>query len=286
MKSVLEALNSYIGAIPQKAKLSGVNLLVRAIFAGSMIAFGAEASNVASHAISNVGLARLVACLIFPVGLMLVIFLGAELFTGDCMLALGIPDRCLTLKKCFRMLLIVYTGNFIGGFFVSLLTFLSGQFNYSGGLLGAYTIKVSLGKVNMSFLGASTSGILCNVLVCAAVLMALCATEASGKLFVSFFVILAFVVSGFEHCVANMYYITAGLLCKLDPSYVAMAKQAYGITSEQLDSLNIYSFLLKNLVPVTIGNIIGGAFIFALPLYFVNKSATAKKTKINITEVA
>jgi len=286
MKTVAEALNSYIAAIPAKANLTSINLLVRAIFAGAMIAFGAQASNVAAHAISNVGLSRLVAGIIFPVGLMLVIFLGADLFTGDCMLALGIPGRCLSVRKCGLMLFTVYLGNCIGGFLVSLLTFLSGQFNYSSGLLGAYTIKVALGKVNLSFMSASASGILCNILVCAAVLMALCSSEASGKILVSFFVILAFVVSGFEHCVANMYYITAGLLCKLNPLYVDMAEEAYGITSEQLNTLNISSFIINNLLPVTIGNIIGGAFLFALPLYYVNKTITAKQTKLNMKEAA
>jgi len=268
------AVELYTEGISAKNKTSLSKIFAKAIFAGAMIAFGAEASNVAAHAINNVGLARLVAGCVFPVGLMMVILLGAELFTGDCMLTIGIPERVLSIGKCATMLLVVYVGNFVGGLFISLLTFLTGQYNYSGNLLGAYTIKVALGKVNISFGSALISGILCNILVCAAVLMAVCANDISGKMLVSFFVILAFVVSGFEHCVANMYYIPAGILCKLNPEYITAAKEAYGITAEQLNGLNIISFVVKNLIPVTIGNILGGSVFFGLPLYYVNHKKT------------
>lgn len=276
--SVSAAVEAYIAGIFKKNQASMMKLFAKAILAGAMIAFGAEASNVAAHAISNVGLARLVAGCVFPVGLMMVILLESELFTGDCMLTIGIPEHIFSVSKCIRMLIVIYLGNFLGGLFVSSLTFATGQFNYSNNLLGAYTIKVALGKVNLPFGSALVSGILCNILVCAAVLMALCATDISGKLLVSFFVILAFVVSGFEHCVANMYYIPAGLLCKLNPQYVNMAKEAYGLTLEQLNGLNLYSFLVKNLIPVTIGNILGGSVFFGLPLYFINR----KKKEIHI----
>ena len=101
--------------------------------------------------------------------------------------------------------------------------------------------------------------------------MAICSKDIVGKLFVSFFVIMLFVVCGFEHCVANMYYITAGLLCKLNPAYVQMAMEQYGYTADQLAALNVGSFLVGNLLPVTIGNMIGGMVTLGLPLWYVNK---------------
>jgi len=268
--SITEVMQQYVKGIEKKAGLSFARLFGKAILAGAMIAFGAEASNVSAHCISNIGIARTVAGAVFPIGLMMVILLGAELFTGDCMLAIGIPEKILTWKKFGQMLLTIYLGNFIGGMLIAIMTFGSGQFNYSDGGLGAYTIKVAITKVNLPFGTALISGILCNILVCAAVLMAMCAADICGKLFASFFIIFAFVISGFEHCVANMYYITAGLVCKLNPGYMDVAIEKYGITSSQLDSLNISNFVVGNLIPVTIGNIIGGAIFVGLPLYYLN----------------
>ncbi len=260
---------SYVETITQKKNLSTMKLFGKAIMAGAMIALGAEASNVAAHGIADVGLARTVAGIVFPVGLMMVILLGAELFTGDCMLAIGLCSKNLKFRKLLQMLVTVYFGNFVGGFVIAFLTQQSGQYNYSAEVLGAYTIKVAVSKVNISFGSAIASGILCNILVCAAVLMAMCANDITGKLLASFFVIFAFVTSGFEHCVANMYYITAGLLCKINPDYLSIAMDKYNISAEQMSNLNIYGFLVSNLVPVTIGNIIGGAVMLGIPLYYL-----------------
>lgn len=268
-KSVNEMMVSYVETITQKRNLSTMKLFGKAIMAGAMIALGAEASNVAAHGIADVGLARTVAGIVFPVGLMMVILLGAELFTGDCMLAIGLCSKNLKFRKLLQMLVTVYFGNFVGGFVIAFLTLQSGQYNYSAEVLGAYTIKVAVSKVNISFGSAIASGILCNILVCAAVLMAMCANDITGKLLASFFVIFAFVTSGFEHCVANMYYITAGLLCKINPDYLSIAMDKYNISAEQMSNLNIYGFLVSNLVPVTIGNIIGGAVMLGIPLYYL-----------------
>ena len=155
-------------------------------------------------------------------------------------------------------------------FFISL----SGQLDYSAGMLGAYTIKVALAKVNISFGQGVISGILCNILVCAAVLMAMCAKDITGKLLASFFMIMLFVTGGFEHCVANMYYITAGLIAKFNPEYVKMAISTYGFSKDYVESLNVMNFIVKNLLPVTIGNIIGGVVFVGAPLYYLNNSKT------------
>lgn len=268
--SVKEAIEKYIAGCKAKAELSIGKLLGKSILAGAMIALGAAGSSVAAHTITDVGLARLTAGVVFPVGLMMVILMGAELFTGDCLMAMSVSDGKQSIKDLVRVLVGVYIGNFIGAVILALLVFGSGQLNYSGGMLGAYTIKVAMGKVNLTFVQGITSGILCNILVCAAVLMAVCAKDITGKLLTAFFVIMLFVTSGFEHCVANMYYITAGLLAKTNPAYASLAMEQFGYTTQQMDGLNLYGFLVTNLIPVTIGNILGGAVLFGLPLYYLN----------------
>ena len=170
-----------------------------------------------------------------------------------------------------KELFFIYIGIFVGAALLALGVYFRGQLGYSSNLLGAYTIKVAVGKTGLSFGTALVSGILCNILVCVAVLMAICSKDIVGKLFVSFFVIMLFVVCGFEHCVANMYYITAGLLCKLNPAYAQLAMEQYGYTADQLAALNVGSFLIGNLLPVTIGNMIGGMVTLGLPLWYVNK---------------
>lgn len=269
--SIKEAVNKYIAGCEAKTSLSSQKLMIKALFAGMMIAMGAAASSVAAHAIGNVGLARLAAAVVFPVGLMMVILLGAELFTGDCLMIMGTASGKHSVNQLVKTLIIVYIGNFIGAAVLAMAISASGQLDYSGGLLGAYTIKAALGKATMSFGKAVVSGVLCNILVCAAVLMAICARDVTGKILASFFVIMLFVTAGFEHCVANMYYITAGLVAKMNPAYVQAAMDEYGYGTEQLSALNIQNFLIGNLLPVTIGNIIGGMLIIGIPLLYLNR---------------
>ena len=240
-----------------------------------MIAMGAACSNVAVHAIDNVGVARLVAGCVFPVGLMMVILMGAELFTGDCLMAMAVSDKKISLMQFAKVLVLVYLGNFIGGFATAAAMYLSGQYNYTAGRLGAYTIKVALGKVALSPVQGIASGILCNILVCAAVVVAMSSKDVTGKLLASFFIIMPFVTGGFEHCVANMYYISAGLLAKLNPAYVEAANSVYGLAD--LSALGIKGFLVNNLIPVTIGNIIGGSLCIGLPMFYLNYKESKKE---------
>lgn len=269
--SIKSAVNQYIAGCEAKVTAPAGKMLVKAIFAGMMIAMGAAGSSVAAHSVGNVGLARIAAAVVFPVGLMMVILLGAELFTGDCLMVMATASGKHSVKQLVKVLSVVYIGNFIGAALTAATVDGSGQLNYSNGVLGAYTIKVALGKVSMDFGQAVISGVLCNILVCIAVMMALCAKDVAGKFLSSFFVIFLFVTEGFEHCVANMYYITAGLLAKLNPVYVQAAAAEYGIGAEQLAGLNIGSFLVDNLLPVTIGNIIGGMVCIGIPLLYLNK---------------
>ncbi len=275
--TIREATEKYIDSCQKKIKLPERKTFVKAIMAGAMIAFGAAISSVAAHTIADVGLARLAAAIVFPVGLMMVILFNAELFTGDCLVAMSIFDRKIKLLSCVRLLLTAYIGNFIGAILIALLIYFSGQLDYSSGMLGAYTIKIALGKVNLSFVEALTSGILCNILVCAAVLMAACAKDITGKLLVCFFVIMLFVTGGFEHCVANMYYIPAGLIAMTKPEYIELATSTYGYSTDYVSTLNIAGFFVKNLLPVTIGNIIGGSILVGIPVFYLNKDNKGKK---------
>lgn len=279
--SIKETIEKYIDGCQIKMNMSSNKLMGKSILAGVLIGLGAAASSVAAHAIGNVGIARLVAAVVFPVGLMMVIMLGAELFTGDCLVAMSVMDGKQKIVDVIRLLVSVYIGNFIGASLLALMIGMSGQLDYSGGLLGAYTIKVAVSKVNISFSQGMISGILCNVLVCAAVLMAMSAKDIAGKLLAVFFTIMLFVTAGFEHCVANMYYITAGIIAKSNPEYVQIAMNAYGYTMESMETLNLTNYFLTNLVPVTVGNIIGGAVLFGVPMFLINtnKEKVIKRDK-------
>ena len=165
----------------------------------------------------------------------------------------------------------VWAGNLAGSFFVALLVFYSGQLEYSSGLLGAYTIKVGVAKTSLTFTNLMFSGILCNILVCLAVWMSYGANDLAGKSLVIFFPIWLFIASGYEHSVANMYYISAALLASTNPSYVSISIENLGVIPDQLSNLSIYGMFIKNLVPVTLGNLIGGALFVGAWYYWSYK---------------
>ena len=258
-----------------KANMKMSKLIAMGIMAGMFIALGGATSNTAVHAISNVGLARTLAGCIFPVGLLMIVLVGGELFTGDCLMVMAALDKRIKVSLMIRNLAIVFITNLIGSLIIDVLVFYSGNLDYSAGGLGAYTIKVALAKVNISPVQGITSGILCNFLVCMAILMGASAIEVAGKIFAIWFPIFAFVIGGFEHIVANMYYIPTGMLAATNPTYVAKAEELYGITADQLESLNM-SGLIQNFIPVTIGNILGGMLFIGCMLYFINVKCEKK----------
>ena len=266
----IQLVSGNINASHGKTMAPAYRILLLGLFAGMFIACGASSSSVAMHAISNVGLARLVAGCIFPVGLMMIVFVGGELFTGDCLMVMGCLHKKYSVLSMLKVLVLVYVSNFAGSVIIAAMVNATPQFGYSGNLLGAFTIKVALGKVTMSFGSAFISGILCNFFVCIAVLMAASAKDIAGKVWAIFFPILAFVVSGYEHCVANMYYIPAGIFALSNEGYVQAAETAYGYTAAQLEALTWGNMLVKNLVPVTLGNIVGGMVFVGLPLYVIH----------------
>lgn len=265
-----QIVSANIAAAKGKTELSLFRMILLGIFAGMFIACGASASSVAMHAISNVGVARLVAGCVFPVGLMMIVFVGGELFTGDCLMIMGCLHGKYPVLSMVKVLVVVFFSNFIGSALFAAMVNASTQYNYTSCLLGAFTIKVAMGKLSLSFGAAFVSGILCNIFVCIAVLMAAAAKDIAGKVWAIFFPIMAFVVSGYEHCVANMYYIPAGIFAAANDSYVQAAVDAYGYSAAQLEQLTWSNMFLNNLLPVTLGNIVGGMVFVGLPLYLIH----------------
>lgn len=267
--SPVQVIETNIKSGETKVNLPIIKMIILGIMAGAFIALGGATSSTAAHNISNVGLSRFVSGIIFPVGLMLITFIGGELFTGNCLTSMGAMDHRFSWGKVVRDLCIIWLSNLVGAVIIAALTYFSGNLDYSSGLLGAYSIKVALGKCTITPVKGITSGILCNILVCAAILMGTAAKDIGGKVWAIFFPIMAFVVGGFEHCVANMFYIPVGIMASMNETYVQKAQEAYGITAEQLSKLSVGGFI-SNQIPVTIGNILGGMIFVGLPCYLVH----------------
>lgn len=262
----------------KKASLSpGIQFLL-GILAGVYIAFASEGSSMAAFNLlaspDAYGLGRCLAGAIFPGGLMLVVVAGGELFTGNTLMAMAVRERRITWSGLAANWFWVYAGNFAGSVLVAHMMAESGLFNAGANLLGGVTIRIAAGKVGLSFLSAFYLGILCNWLVCLAVWMAAGAMDVVGKIFAIFFPIWLFITSGFEHSVANMYYIPAGLFAKANPAWRA----ASGLSAQALDGLTWTAFAVNNLVPVTLGNIVGGA-IFVGMAYWVSYARKAKSPR-------
>ncbi|WP_102398948.1 formate/nitrite transporter family protein [Haloimpatiens massiliensis] len=262
-----EIREATIKAGETKAKIGLMQGIILGILAGAFIAIGGAVASVGSHSVTNVGLGKFVGGALFPIGLILVIVCGAELFTGNNLMLLGVLEGRFSFKKVLRNWVIVYISNFVGATIVSFLVFQSGMLNVSGGKLGGTAIKVAATKGGLSFGVAFASGILCNILVCLAVWGATASKDVIGKVVMSWFPIMAFVTCGFEHCVANMYYFTLGIFAKSNAAYV----QASGLTSEKL-ALVGGKGIFNNLLPVTLGNLVGGAVLIAGAYFLAYKS--------------
>ena len=266
-----QVMQRIIVAGENRIRQSVVNCILLGFLAGAFISFGAAASSVAAHGITDTGLGRLVTAVVFPIGLMMIVLVGGELFTGDCLMVTGIWDKKYEILVTVKTLAVVWISNLSAAIMMSLLVACSGIFSYSDGTLGAYMIKIAYGKCSISPATAFCSGILCNMLVCSAVLMSGAAKTAAGKIWAVFFPIMAFVVAGFEHCVANMFYIPAGIFASWNTDYMEKAVALYGISAQQINERLTVMGFLGNIVPVTLGNITGAVVFIALPLYCVYK---------------
>lgn len=251
-----------------KAEGKTLRLLIWALLAGAYIAFGAQASQMVSFNLladpESLGVGRLVSAAVFPVGLMMVVLCGAELFTGNCLMIIGVLDRKIRISGMLRNWVLVYLGNFLGALLVVALMKSTGLWETGSGLLGASVIKTAQAKVQLSFGQAFVRGILCNWLVCLAVWMSTGARETVSKIFAIWFCIGLFVISGFEHSIANMYFIPAGIAAAADSGLAQLAGCDVSV-------LTVGNFLVKNLLPVTLGNILGGGLFVGMVYWFTGR---------------
>ena len=227
----------------QKVKLPIAKLLLLGIMAGIFIGIGSALFTTVTQGIidgANIGYASLVGGIVFSVGLMLVVFAGAELFTGNNLMFIGMLDKKITIKELLRNWFFVYIGNFIGALILALLMYYGGLLD---GAVGERALAIANVKVSLTFIQVLVRAILANFLVCLAIALASADVNEIGKIFGILFPIMAFVALGYEHSIANMYFLPAGIL---------LGKSAL---------LNWGTIFTKNLIVVTIGNIIGGAFL-------------------------
>jgi formate/nitrite transporter len=252
-----------------KAEMDTISLLTLAVLAGAFIAFGGIFMTVTLAGAGGLlpfGVLRMLAGLAFSLGLILVVIGGAELFTGNNLMVMAWASGLIPLRELLRAWSIVYLGNLIGGAGTALLVFLSGHFLFGNGSVGRVALAVADLKCAIPFFQAVVLGILCNVLVCLAVWLTYSATTVIGKIAVIVPPISAFVAAGFEHSVANMYLIPAGLLIKWFASPDAWA--LFGTDIADFPDLT-FGAMIGNLVAVTIGNMIGGGGLVAGVYWFV-----------------
>ena len=252
----------------KKSQMPIKKTMILAFFAGVFISLAAVASSLASaHLLASpetLPMGKLIQGLVFTPGLIFVMLAGGELFTGNCLIFLAVLDKKTSLKTMLKSWLLVYFGNFVGALFIVILLAQSGQWLMGDGLVGARTILIAKAKIDLSFSQALILGILANFLVCLGVWMGLGAKSYGSKAIAGFFLVLIFVLSGFEHSIANMYYIPAGIMAK----NIASLAVKSGLGGKAIASLNLSNMVVKNLLPVTLGNIIGGAILVGF-LYFL-----------------
>ncbi len=268
-----EILDAAIETGAAKSGGSFLRLLVLGFLAGAFIAFAAAGSNTVACNLAmdkaTFGVGKALSGTIFAGGLIMVVLTGAELFTGNVLILAAVADKRVTIGRMLRNWVIVYIANFLGALAVALMVCYSGQLDGGESAVAAFTVKTAAAKVNLSFGRAFLLGILCNWLVCIAVWMSFGARSVAGKIGSIFFPIWLFVTCGFEHSIANMYFIPAGILAKADEA----AAWASGATAQALENLNWIGFFVDNLLPVTLGNIIGGGAFVALAYWVVYRKA-------------
>ncbi|RKX39130.1 MAG: formate transporter FocA [Verrucomicrobia bacterium] len=257
----------------RKANRDFVSAFFLAVQAGSFIAFGAALFTSVIHDSSlGVGLTKLIGGMTFSLGLVLVIIAGADLFTGDTLMVMGCFSGKIKVRQMLRGWVFVFMGNLVGALAIVAMVHYSGHWSGNGGAIGAKALAIANAKVNLTFTQAIASGMLCNILVCLAIWLCYSSRSVTDKILSIIFPITAFVAMGFEHSIANMYFIPAGLVLKHNPEIVGLLNGA------DLSNLTMSGFLLNNLLPVTIGNMVGGA-LFVGTIYWILYLRKTEKIK-------
>jgi formate/nitrite transporter len=262
MNSPKEVAQNYIAIGEAKTKLTPGRSVVLAVLAGMFIALAGAGATIASATIASPSLSKLIGAFVFPAGLAMTLVAGSELFTGNCLLIIPVLERRARVPDMLRNWFFVYIGNLAGSLLVAALAVYGGTFSLFDNAAAGAVINTAVAKVSLSFGDALLRGVLCNFLVCIAVWISFAAKDVVGKVAGLFLPVMLFVLSGYEHSVANMYYISAGLFAAKNPAYAAAA-------TANLTKLTWGTMIGRNLLPVTIGNIIGGALLVGAAYWFV-----------------
>lgn len=254
----------------QKIRMGLWTTFVLAGLAGAFIALGAVFSTTATAGVADrlpYGVSRLLAGFTFSLGLILVIVAGAELFTGNTLIIMAWADGKISTRDVVGNWTIVYIGNFVGSLATAALMFVTRQYTFGNGAVGLNALTIANNKTGLGFVQVIALGVMCNALVCLAVWLCFSARTTTDKILSIIPPITAFVAAGFEHSIANMYFIPVGLFIKQwgDPAFF----QAIGKTAADFSHLTWSNFLIMNLLPATIGNIIGGAGMVGIVYWFV-----------------
>ena len=266
-----------------KAGLGAYRMFALAILAGAFIAMGANYATTVWAGLGKIvvnagkdvafttgfpyGLQRLLGGIVFSTGLIMVVVGGSELFTGNCLIPMAWADKKVTTSAMLRNWVIVYIGNFVGSVLTAYLVFLGKQHTFGGGAVGVAALNIGIAKNSLGFIQCVTLAIFCNALVCMAVWLCFSARSTTDKIVSIIPPISAFVACGFEHCVANMYFIPSAIFIKtLDPTYFASVSAGL---KDGGAALTWGTFLANNLLPATIGNIIGGALMVGGMYWFI-----------------
>ncbi len=260
-----QVAENYIETGKAKVSTKAGKMIALAVLAGVFIALAGVGCTTVGVSVESASLGKFLGACVFPAGLAMVLLAGSELFTGNCLLTIPLLQREIKLGGMLRNWILVYVGNLIGALLVAAAVVYSHEPGLFGNAEAVSMLSTAVTKAALPFGEAFIKGILCNFLVCIAVWIAFAAKDVAGKILGLFFPIMLFVLCGFEHSVANMYFIGAGLFAKTVPAYAEAAAQA-GL---DLSGLTWGTFWTGNLIPVTLGNIVGGAVCVGCVYWFV-----------------
>ena len=260
-----EVAKNYIGAGKAKVNTPISKMLLLAVLAGAFIAMGGVGATTVAVSVPLASVGKFVGACVFPGGLTMVLLAGSELFTGNTLLVIPLLQKEITPAGMLKNWGVVYLGNLAGGLLVAAGVVYSHQPDLFGKQMAVSVISTAAAKCSLSFWDAVIRGILCNFLVCIAVWISFAAKDVAGKIMGLFFPIMMFVLCGFEHSIANMYYIGAGIFAKGIQEY-GDAAAAAGV---DMGAITWGNFFGANLFPVTIGNIIGGAVCVGCVYWYI-----------------
>ncbi|MFC2024641.1 formate/nitrite transporter family protein [Chloroflexota bacterium] len=247
-----------------KSGLDLFRMFMLGILGGAFVAFGAQLYTLVIHDSSlSLGLTKLVGGIAFSLGLILIVLAGAELFTGNTLMVIAFAQRMINTRNLFRSWGIIYGANFAGALAIVFLMYYTEQWGINNSMVGGEALLIANTKVNLAFHTAFVRAILANVLVCLAVWLCFGARSTVDKVFAVIFPVTAFVAAGFEHSIANMYFVPMGIWLKGQPSVLAAAEKMSG-AGLALQNLTWSGFIVRNLIPVTIGNVVGGSILVGL----------------------